>query len=201
MAGPAFTLNSATDTLLKKEFDVCRREGKPHPLMLKYKVDAVPFRHPDIDEWRENFKGVQYHHAPTNLLITGAVDDIWVNPKGELFVVDYKATSKDSEITLDAEWQQSYKRQMEIYQWLLRKKGFRVSDTGYFVYCNGRRDAKAFDGKLEFDVVVLPYTGDDSWVDGALMRAYRCLNTKKVPVSDSRCEFCAYRRAASGVER
>ena len=52
----------------------------------------------------------------------------------------------------DADWQDGYKRQMEIYQWLLRKNGLDVSDTGYFVYCNGKTDKEAFDGKLEFDI-------------------------------------------------
>jgi len=46
-------------------------------------------------------------------------------------------------VTLDAEWQDGYKRQMEIYQWLLRQNGLKVSDTGYFVYCNGKTDRKA----------------------------------------------------------
>src|SRR5687768_18339188 len=73
---------------------------------------------------------------------------MWINHQGEYIVVDYKATSKDGEVTLDADWQIGYKRQMEIYQWLFRKSGFRVSNTGYFVYCNGNTDKEAFDGRL-----------------------------------------------------
>src|SRR3989338_11141376 len=92
--GPAFTLNIAVDALLKKEFDMHRTDGTPHPLMKKYGVDAVPLRHKNIDVWRENFVGGQHRHEPTGMLITGAVDDIWENPKGELLVVDYKATAK-----------------------------------------------------------------------------------------------------------
>ena len=84
------------------------------------------------------------------------MDDLWKNAQGELIVVDYKSTSKDGEVNIDAEWQGAYKRQMEFYQWLLRKNGFKVSDTGYFVYCNGRRDREAFDGKLEFDIKIIP---------------------------------------------
>ena len=38
-------------------------------------------------------------------------------------VVDYKATAKQRDVTLDADWQIAYKRQMEIYQWLLRANG------------------------------------------------------------------------------
>ena len=136
--------------------------------MKKYGLDAVPFQHEMMNEWRENFKGVRYMHEPTNLLITGAVDDIWQNKKGELIVVDYKATSKNDEVNLDAEWQDGYKRQMEVYQWLLRQLGFKVAAIGYFVYCNGRADAKAFDGKVEFDVVLLPYEGKDGWIEGTL---------------------------------
>ena len=49
------------------------------------------------------------------------------SPGGELIVVDYKATSKDGEVTLDAPRQDGYKRQMEFYQWLLRCNGFTVS--------------------------------------------------------------------------
>ena len=194
--GYPFTLNSAVDHLLKKEFDIHRAKGKPHPLMKHYGVDAVPYAHIKLNEWRENFKGIRFLHEPTNFLVTGAVDDIWVNPKGELIVVDYKSTSKDSEINIDAEWQISYKRQMEIYQWLFRQSGFHVSDTGYFVYANGQKDREAFDGRLEFTVVLIPYTGSDSWIEKSLGDAKKCLGADAPPEPSSDCEFCAYREAA-----
>lgn len=194
--GYPFTLNSAVDHLLKKEFDIHRAKGRPHPLMEQYGVDAIPYTHPKLDEWRENFKGIQYHHEPTHFLVTGAVDDIWVNPKRELIVVDYKATSKDSEVSIDADWQDGYKRQIEVYQWLLRQNKFKVSDTGYFVYANGRKDLKAFDGRLEFTVSILPYTGSDAWVEKALKAAKQVLDADTPPESNPSCEFCIYRKAA-----
>src|SRR5689334_3266037 len=149
------TLNIAVDHLLKKEFDIHRAAKTSHPMMEQYGIDAVPFQHPKMDEWRENFKGIQVHHEPTNFTVTGAVDDIWVNPAGELIVVDYKATAKATAPTLDGDLGVQYQRQMEVYQWLLKKSGFKVSPTGYFVYVNGKKDAKAFDAKLEFEVSVL----------------------------------------------
>lgn len=196
--GFPFNLNSAVDFLLKKEFDAHRASETAHPLMETYGIDAVPFRHPHMDTWRENFTGVQAMHAPTNFIVFGAVDDIWVNKEGELIVVDYKATSKDGEVSLDAEWQKAYKNQMEIYQWLLRKNGFKVSDTGYFVYCNGKRDAKAFDGKLEFDVKVIPYTGNDSWVEEVLVKAKQCLDGP-LPSFSKQCDYCIYLQAAADI--
>jgi CRISPR/Cas system-associated exonuclease Cas4 (RecB family) len=199
--GYPFSLNSAVDTLLKKEFDVHRAGATAHPLMKHYGIDAVPFVHKDMDEWRSNFKGIQYLHEPTNLLITGAVDDIWVSQNGELIIVDYKATSKDAEVTLDADWQIGYKRQMEIYQWLFRQSGFKVNSTGYFVYCNGRADKDAFDGKLEFDIKIIPYTGKTDWIEDIIFEIKKCLDSEEIPESDPDCDYCSYREAAKEVEK
>ncbi len=199
---PSFTLNNAVDHLMKKEFDVHRAAATPHPLLKAYGLDLVPFKHPNIDEWRENFVGVQYHHEPSNFLVFGAVDDLWVNPKGpskgQIHVIDYKATSKDSAVKEleDTKWHDQYRRQMEIYQWLLRNNGLDVSDTGYFVYVNGRKDLKAFDGKLEFDINLIPYEGKSDWVDGVLMRIKKCLDSDDIPKEGADCEYCRYRTEA-----
>ena len=115
--GYPFTLNSAVDKLLKKEFDIHRARGDAHPLMKTYKVDAIPLKDAKMNEWRDALRrGITYLHKPTNFFVTGGIDDVWVNPAGELIVVDYKATSKEEEVTLEAEWQIGYKRQVEIYQ-------------------------------------------------------------------------------------
>lgn len=193
---PGFTLNMAVDHLLKKEFDIHRAKGEAHPLMKKYGIDAVPFEHEKMDEWRHNFTGVQCHHKPTNFLVFGAVDDIWINPSGELHVVDYKATSKKDTPTLEGRWGGQYKRQIEVYQWLLRCNDFKVSDTGYFVYVNGRKDVKAFDGKLEFDVLIISYKGNDKWVDKTLVSARELLETDEIPEAGKLCEHCPYRESA-----
>lgn len=195
--GFPFNLNSAVDALLKKEFDALRAEGRPHKLIEDYKVDAIPIPHKNLDQWRTNFTGVQFLHEPTNFLVFGAIDDLWQNSKGEYIVVDYKATSKNEKITaLDKGWQDGYKRQMEVYQWLLRKNGLQVSDTGYFVYCNGNTDVAGFDGKLEFDVTLIAYTGKDNWVEGRLVEAKKCLDSDSLPEAGDRCDYCPYRQAA-----
>jgi len=198
--GFPFNLNSAVDALLKKEFDKYRAEGKPHPIMIENNVDAVPFQHEMMDEWRENFKGVRYLHEPTGFLITGAVDDVWVKPDGELIVVDYKATSKNEEITeLDKDWQIGYKRQSEIYEWLLRQNGFEVSDTAYFVYANGNTEKETFNDKLEFDTRLIPYAGNADWVEGTIFDVKKCLDSDEVPESGEDCDYCRYREVTKEV--
>lgn len=189
--GFPFNLNSAVDLLLKKEFDIHRKQKTPHPLMDSYGIEAVPFEDKRMDEWRENFVGVQAFHKPTNFLVFGAVDDLWVNKQGEIMVVDYKATSKDGEVGLDAEWQDGYKRQMEVYQWLLRGNDLKVSDTGYFVYANGKRDREAFEGKLEFDIKIISYTGSTEWVEETLEKMKKCLDGD-LPKPSPNCEYCKY---------
>ena len=197
--GFPFALNSAVDYLLKKEFDTHRAAGSKHPLMEKYGIDAVPAKHEKLDEWRHNFTGVGTLHAPTNFYVFGAIDDLWLNAAGEYMVVDYKATAKEEEINaLDKDWHDGYKRQMEIYQWLLRQNGFTVSNTGYFVYCNGKTDRKAFDGKLDFDITLIAYTGNSEWVDKALVDAKACLDKNEIPKADGACDYCAY---VSAVEK
>lgn len=178
---PGFSLNSAVDTLLKKEFDAYRKKQQPHPLMVENHIVAVPFAHPDMDTWRENFKGVQFLHKPTNFLVTGAVDDIWINGKGELHVVDYKSTSTKEAITLDDKYKDGYKRQMEVYQWLLRNNGFKVSTIAYFFYVNGLKTPKKFAAKLKFEEQIIPYVGDDSWVEPTLLQIKSCLDSDKLP--------------------
>lgn len=199
--GYPFALNSAVDHLLKLEFDIHRANGTKHPLIDKYGVDARPVAHDDLEKWRHNFTGVQYLHEATNLLIFGAIDDLWINSQGEYIVVDYKSTSKSEQITeLNKDWQDGYKRQMEIYQWLLRKNGYKVSNTGYFVYCNGQTDRKAFDGKLEFEVTLIPYVGDDTWVENTIVEAHRCLQSSHYPECGVDCDYCKYVEAVKQID-
>jgi hypothetical protein len=170
--------------------------------MKKYGVNAIPLAHEKINEWRDSLRaGITHQVKGTNVIVTGGVDDVWVTPSGEYIIVDYKATSKEEEVTLDADWQIGYKRQMEIYQWLFRKNGYKVSSTGYFVYCNGNTDKEAFDGKLEFEIKIIPYVGDDAWVEGVIFDAIECLKSINLPKSSEDCDFCKYRMAVQVFER
>jgi len=185
--GAPYTINNAIDFLLKKEFDEHRKNSTAHYLIEREKIDAVPYLHNDIDKWRNTFTGLQFEDHKNNFLIFGAVDDIWVDSKGNLMVVDYKASGAK-----EGELYESYKRQMEIYQWLLRKNGFKVLDRAYFVYCRVNKDNGFANGKLDFDIKVQPYDGDDSWVDGKIVEAKKILEGS-IPKSSTDCNYCNYR--------
>lgn len=204
-SGPSFTLNNAVDELLKREFDIHRANGSTHPLLKQYGVDAIPLADDRLEEWRDALRrGIKTHHDGTNLIVRGGIDDVWVKPDGELLIVDYKATSKKEGPKHQDDLYPSYKRQVEIYQWLFRQNGFKVSPTAYFVYVNGKADAKAFDGKLEFDVELIPYEGDDSWVEGAITDLRKMLESDEIPpvgtaFGGGPCDFCTYREGAGKI--
>ncbi len=195
--GPPFRINSAIDELFKKEFDSYRVQAKPHPLMVEFSIDAIPMQHDKIDEWRDTFTGVSVLHAATNFWVYGAIDDLWVSADGQVIVVDYKATAKESDVSIDSDWQIAYKRQMEIYQWLLRQNGLDVSRVGYFVYANAKVKADGFFDRIEFRTKVIPYEGDDSWIEPVLEKIKQCLEDENMPPVGTAamggvCDYCSY---------
>jgi hypothetical protein len=102
-------------------------------------------------------------------------------------------------LDLSADWQDTWKRQMEVYQWLLRGNDFDVSKRGYFVYANADKSLGSFDRKLVFDLQLLPYDGDDQWIDDTLVAAKECLMSEDVPEAREECDYCTFRDVSARV--
>jgi hypothetical protein len=215
---PGFLLNTATDTLLKKDFDKYRELQKPHPFMERHGLGhLVPFKHDDFDTWTKSLQlGLRTDHQASNFIIGGGLDDVWHDPEtDEIFIVDYKSTAgrrNDDKtalepISLFGAYKKAYKRQMDMYQWILRQNGFNVSNTGYFLYVNG--DQHFENGMLEegvdkalmrFNVQLITYEANDSWIEGKIMELRSCLHQEGCPPhaesgfgpkGDKQCEYAA----------
>ena len=213
---PGFLLNTATDTLLKKDFDHYRAIQKPHPFMVENGLGhLVPLMHEDFEQWTKSLQlGFRTEYPSSNLIIGGGLDDVWHDREtDQLFIVDYKSTAsranedktKLAEITLHGNYKEGYKRQMEIYQWIMRQNGFNVSDIAYFVYVNG--DQHFEDGMLKnqsdnavmrFDVELIEYQGNDAWVEKTIIDLKTCLERQNSPEhassgfgpkGDKQCEY------------
>ncbi len=195
-SGPPFTLNNAVDALMKAEFDRYRAAGEPHPLFASVGLDAVPFAHAELDRWRHNFTGVRWLDEKTGWTLCGAIDDLWKVPSGELIVADYKATAR-TEMPTARTLYPSYRRQMDVYQFLVRRQGFEVSDRGWFVYTNGDGRAGQFGDKLCFTTAMVPYDGNDAWVLDSFRRAVAAIESGALPQASENCEYCAYVTSAS----
>ena len=174
----------------------------------------VPFAHEDLERWINalHFGASLNHfntlHEETNILFGGGIDDVWQNVEtGELHIVDYKSTSQGvmspkkepKKINLEGRWKQGYKRQIEMYQWILRRKGFPVNDTGYFVYVDGQH--YGVDGMLDdtenqanmgFTATLLTYRGDDTWVGDVLESIRTVLYQNHCPDHQADCEHARF---------
>jgi len=195
---PGWSLNSAVDELLKKEFDEYRKLQKPHPFILKNNLKLIPFQHEQMDHWRNALSGgISYLDENTNIELHGGLDDIWFDPdKKELVVVDYKTQSNNTPVEtaayLRSQYHQSYKVQMDVYVHILRKMKFTVSHTAYFLVCNALKTSEKFDAKLHFDLTLVPYKTNSSWVEDKIKEMKKTLESKEVPEINKYCEKCMY---------
>ena len=204
---PGWTLNETTDLLLKKEFDACRETQTPHRLFLENGLGhLVPFRHPDLDKWRDSLHhGLMARFANTNIILTGGVDDIWQNTKTKkLIIADYKSQANNKPLEpnsyLSDAYKEGYKVQMDFYAFLLQQMGFEVDKTAFFLVCNADRNAEGFFGEMKFQEVMIPYQWNSSWVPERLHAMVSTLNSSSAPKEHESCKNCAYSRQRSKFE-
>ena len=201
---PGYNINEATDVLLKRDFDKYRGGPETHPFLKKIRMEhLVPFEHEDFEKWTQSMhygaEGRMHTvHKESNIKLGGGLDDIWLNTKtDELHIVDYKSTSQKSpnkEITLDDYWKAGYKRQMDMYVWVMRRKGFSISSIGYFLYCDGDRFSEydflnSENASMQFKMSLIPYNVDTSWIETTLMDVRTCLQSTTTPSHAANCEY------------
>ena len=191
-----FTLNSAVDNLCKNEFDFYRKLEKPHPLFKEHNIEAIPFKHENMDKWRNNRIGISYENKEKGYYFHGAVDDVWIKPDGELIISDVKSTSKNKfnweETWNNWEYPKGYRRQLEMYQWLFKKNGFQVAKEAYLLYFNGKKNEEVFNNQLNFDVHLIRLDCSTSWVENKIIDTVNLLRSDIFPKPSLNCEHCNY---------
>ena len=131
---PGFNINEATDILLKKDFDYYREKKKPHPFLENHGFShLIPFQHEHFELWTQSMhfgaeNRMHYDHLESNIRVGGGLDDVWLNTKtSKIHIVDYKSTSQkknNGPINLNDKWKEAYKRQMDLYVWVMKKERF-----------------------------------------------------------------------------
>ena len=191
---PSFTLNTTTDILLKRDADAVRGKSSL-PLWEAHGLGhLVPFDHEHLERWSNSMAFGQdetffnFDHPASNIRFGGGLDDVFINTEtAQLHIVDYKSTAQGTRsplkyekkpVSLDDPWKAAYKRQLDMYVWIMRTKGFDVSDTGYFVYVDGQHkdiagmltdDSDPLKAQMSFDASIIPYVADTSWVEPTLI--------------------------------
>lgn len=146
------SLPSGMDMVLKKHFDKFMEKGELPPEIREYGIGNGYRLFDDkdkLDIWRSNFKGIQYKDKTSGILLRGAVDNILKNKNGKLIVLDYKTRG----YPLKEDTHEHYQTQMDIYNFLLRKEGYKTEDFTYllFYYPNEVTDT----GELIFDTKLI----------------------------------------------
>ena len=201
---PGFNINEATDILLKKDFDHYRERKEPHPFLENNGYSfLVPYQHEHFELWTQSLHfgakdRMHYDHHKTNIRVGGGLDDVWFNKNtSKIHIVDYKSTSQKKDngpINLDDKWKTTYKRQMDLYVWIMQKKGFDVDNIGFFLYCDGNRftDLNFLNDKnaiMEFKITLIEYQTNFSWVEKTLYNISNCLRLNKRPEHSQYCEY------------
>ena len=190
---PSFTINTTTDILLKRDADAVRGK-RSLPLWEAHGLGhMIPFEHEHLAHWTNSlhygldetyFNTV---HEDTHIKFGGGIDDVFLNTQtDQIHIVDYKSQAQGTRspdkyepkpASLDDPWKIGYKRQMDMYVWVARQKGFDVSNTGYFVYVDAQHkgiegmliDEDPFKAWMLFTASIIAYEADPSWVEPTLI--------------------------------
>lgn len=200
---PAFTLNKAVDTLLKREFEVYRRKQEVHPLFDAAGVNAVPYDGPELRTWLIQTKGITAFLADENVELSGSPDEVVRDAAGALSVVDYKATSKRATaqgLELAGMYAASYVRQLSFYTYLLQRNDFKTSDKGYLLVANACvQNRRAFCKRLTFETHLVSVSLDFAWIRTCIMQAYETASKDAAPTAPEICEYCKFARSWPGA--
>jgi hypothetical protein len=203
---PAFTLNTTTDILLKRNSDIVRGKSSL-PLWESAGLGhMIPFDHDDLEKWTNslhfglNDSHFNAVHNDTNIKLGGGIDDVFLNTQtDQIHIVDYKSQAQGTRnpdkyevkpSSIEEPWKISYKRQMDMYVWVARQKGLNVSNTSYFVYVDAQhKDIKEILDRnnpsiawMKFNASIIPYEADTSWVVPTLIEIKDfLLNQSSIP--------------------
>ena len=190
--GPPLVINNAIDQVLKKEIETFRVEQRKHPLLAKLNEDFVPAMHDKLNDWKNSFKGIRYVHKECNLELFGSLDDLWFNRKNKSYsVVSYKYTSKKETLT-EEHIPHSYWKQLSFYNYLLKKNNINVSNKNYIVYVNGIKNTDKFENKLNFEIKIFNSKANLDWIDEAVTKIYKILQSDNHPAPSQYCKYCQY---------
>ena len=188
------SLNNAVDQLVKTEFDIYRIQQQVHPEVYQQGLRLVPYQDVHLVNWRDPRVGIEADYAGYSFF--GAIDDIWTDQQGDLYIVDYKTTVKPNPLEpyqiWDRGYYQKYRQQLDFYQWLFLKNGYQVSDTGYFVFANGDPTFPQFNNQLNFQMKIMIHEGNTKWIEPKIDEMILCLSGNQIPPVNHHCKYCTF---------
>jgi hypothetical protein len=176
------SLPSGMDKILKIHFDKFRDRGELPP-EIKEDVECEGCKlFPNkelLDTWRNNFKGISWTDKEGDVL-HGAVDNILVKGK-KLIVLDYKTRGYE----LKEDTAEHYQDQLNIYNFLLRIKGYDTEDFGFLLFYYPKEVLET--GEVVFDTKLIKMKIDIKNAENLWKKALKILNDT---CPKEGCEWC-----------
>jgi hypothetical protein len=179
------SLPGGMDRIIKEYFDTFRREGKLPP-EIEGKVDGVLFPdQPQLDDWRNWRKGLNFCDDESGAVLNGAIDDLLQD--GEYVIpLDYKTRGSAPKAGAS---EQYYRTQLDTYVFLLQKNGCRTREFAYLVYYYPDKISDKHTVKFNVEVVKVETDGQRAYK--IFSDAVACLRGP-MPKSHTECGFCAW---------
>lgn len=170
------------DPILKRVFDEHRQNSTKPKEIEEKELDLFP----DLEKikiWRG--KGVEFYHHEHKLTYYGKIDDLLITKEKLLVPFDFKTTlSKNFQIY------ESYKRQLEIYGYLLQKQNEPVSNLGA-LYVIKIEITENFEKIEERDLLIIENLEYEKY-DEILENLKEVYYSDKEPDPHPACPFCYY---------
>ena len=177
-------LPNGMDKIIKAHFDKFMERGELPPEIKDHHHTKGLKLFDDkelLKVWRNKFKGILYTDKHGNIL-HGAIDNILVNGK-KLIVLDYK--TKGYPIKDETESGNSYQNQLDLYNFLLRKKGYETENYAFLLFYVPKEVLET--GEVVFDTVLARRTVDVKNAEKIFESAIKLLNSDCPSKS---CEWC-----------
>ena len=181
------SLPSGMDSILKTHFDSFRDKGLLPPELKDLNGEVKLFD--DIEllkAWRNNLKGIQWTDKNGNLF-RGAVDNLLQKGK-KLIVLDYKTRG----YPLKDDTAEHYQDQLDIYNLLLRKNGYKTEDYAYLLFYHPSNINENGDVIFHTDLVKMNIEVKNA--EAIFSKALKVLENE-MPKPNEECGFCKWKEA------
>ena len=178
------SLPSGMDRILKEHFDAFMEKGEVPPELEEIEDGIRLFDDVELlGLWRNNFKGIQWEDKDGNRL-RGAVDNILQKGK-KLIVLDYKTRGYPLKEDTAAYSQD----QLNLYNFLLRKNGYKTENYAYLLFYHPNKVSKKGDIAFHTDLVKMKTSVKDA--ENIVKNALALLGGD-MPEHAEKCEYCKW---------
>jgi len=180
-AGIFPSLPSGMDSILKTHFDSYMEKGQLPPELKDLKAKLFDNKEL-LKVWRNNLKGIQWKDG--NNTLRGAIDNLLIKDN-KLIVLDFKTRG----FPLKEDTKDHYQNQLNIYNLLLRKNGYKTEEYAYLLFYHPIKVNDTGEVIFHTDLVKMDISIEDA--EKLFKDAIQTLK-KDIPDKTEECQYCKW---------